>query len=73
MDLAFPTLVTYLATINPNEQIRVLLLKGAEGSLKTGKPSKKSKNPEKQIEKEVLIYVQYPVPTDATKEVVLSK
>lgn len=59
VDPAHPVLVHYLTTINPDVQIEVLLPKGAEGTSKAVKVSKKPKKPEQpksvhvQIKKEV--------------------
>lgn len=77
--LANPVLVTYLTTINPNDQVGALLPKGAKGTSKIGKVSKKPKKPEQTksvpepMEKEVTKIVQELVAKVVQKEVIPSK
>lgn len=68
-----------LTTINPNEQVGVLLQKGVEGTSNIGKSSNKTKKPKQPksvsvpIENEVTKLVQEPVAKDVQKEVFPSK
>lgn len=78
IDPTYLILVQYLASVNPNATIRVLLPKGAEGTSKDAKAYKKTektgqpKSVNEHVEKEVTTPVQESVKKEVPKEVVPS-
>lgn len=79
VDLAHPVLVNYLSMINPTIQVRVLLPKGAEGTMNVTKVSKKtnksdlSQSVPKAIEQEVTKVIPEKVEKENSKAVIPSK